>query len=278
MDPLIISCAVTGALGTIEENPHLPYDPEAIGRSCVEAWEQGASVVHLHARADDGSPAWEPEAFQRSIDVIREAGSDVIVNLTTSWGGLDPATDWERRLAPIDLRPDIVSFDCGTLTFGPGTFYNETDFLRELGRRCLDAGVKPELEIFHDGQLGIARKLLDEGVLAEPLFFQFVLGVHGGAPATQASLLHLVSQLPEGATWSCCAIGRPQLAMNAAAIVAGGHARTGLEDNLWYRRGEHATNGMLVERVRRLAELLERPVATPAQARELLGLPARAAA
>jgi len=133
MDPLIISCAVTGALATPQDNPHLPFDPEAIGRACVEAARVGAAIVHIHARADDGTPAWEPEYFQRSLDVIDEAGCDVVVNLTTSWGGTVHDTPWERRFAPLELRPEIVSFDCGTMNFGPFVFHNAPDFLTELG-------------------------------------------------------------------------------------------------------------------------------------------------
>jgi 3-keto-5-aminohexanoate cleavage enzyme len=155
-------------------------------------------------------------------------------------------------------------------------FHNPIDFLRELGRRMRAANVKPELEIFDSGQLETALRLADEGVLEPPFFFQLVLGVRGGAPATERALLNLVDQVPEGSPWSVCAIGRPQLAMNALAIVAGGHARTGLEDNVWFRRGEHASNPRLVERVRTLAETVDRPVASPAEARRILGLAERA--
>jgi 3-keto-5-aminohexanoate cleavage enzyme len=270
-DPLIISCALTGTLATINDNPHLPYDPEAIGRAAVEAWREGAAIVHIHARGDDGTPAWQPEYFQRAIDVIRSQNCDVVVNLTTSYGGTAD-DDWGRRFAALDVGPDLASFDCGTMNFGDMVFRNTPQFLAELAQRMLTAGVKPELEIFDAGQIGNALRLAGEGLLAAPLFFQFVLGVTGGAPATLRELMHLVQSIPEGSLWSVCAIGRAQLPMNAHAIALGGHARTGLEDNLWYRRGVPATNAMLVERVRRLAELLERPVATPDDARRLLAL------
>ncbi len=278
-EPLIISCALTGTLATIDDNPHLPYDPEAIGRAAVEAWREGAAIVHIHARGDDGSPAWEPGYFQRAIDVIRSSDCDVVINLTTSYGGTGD-DDWDRRFAALDVRPDLASFDCGTMNFGEMVFRNTPQFLTELAQRMLSAGIKPELEIFDAGQIGNALRLADDGLLAAPLFFQFVLGVAGGAPATLRELLHLVQTIPEGSLWSVCALGRSQLPMNAHAIAMGGHARTGLEDNLWYRRGVPATNAMLVERVRRLAELLERPVATPDEARRMLALtsaPARVA-
>ena len=270
-DPLIISCALTGTLATIDDNPHLPYDPEAIGRAAVEAWREGAAIVHIHARGDDGTPAWQPGYFQRAIDVIRSDGCDVVINLTTSYGGTGD-DHWGRRFAALDLDPDLASFDCGTMNFGGMVFRNTPQFLAELAQRMVSAGVKPELEIFDSGQVGNALRLAGEGLLRAPLFFQFVLGVAGGAPATLHDLLHLVQAVPDGSLWSACAIGRAQLPMNAHAIAMGGHARTGLEDNLWYRRGVPATNAMLVERVRRLAELMERPVATPDDARRMLAL------
>jgi 3-keto-5-aminohexanoate cleavage enzyme len=268
-DPLIISCALTGVLATIEDNPHLPYDPEAIGRAAVEAWREGAAIVHLHARDDDGTPAWAPGYFQRAIDVIRSQDCDVIINLTTSYGSTGE-DNWDWRFAALDPRPELASFDCGTMNFGDTVFRNTPEFLDELARRMLDAGVKPELEIFDTGQIGNALRLAGKGLLSAPLFFQFVLGVAGGAAATIRDLMHLVQTIPAGSVWSACAVGRAQLSINTHAIAMGGHARTGLEDNLWYRKGVPATNAMLVERVRRLAELMERPVATPDQARLLL--------
>jgi 3-keto-5-aminohexanoate cleavage enzyme len=269
--PLVISCALTGTLATATDNPHLPVDPEAIGQAAVDAAAEGAAIVHIHARNDAGEPAWEPEYFRRSLDVIRSAGCDVLVNLTTSYGSTKE-DNWAWRFAPLDLHPDIASFDCGTMNFGRWVFRNSPDFLAELARRMASTGVKAELEIFDAGQVGNALRLADEGLLARPLFFQFVLGVAGGAVATAESLLHLVRQIPPESPWSVCALGRSQLPMNVHAIALGGHARTGLEDNLWYRKGVPASNAKLVERVRKVAELMERPIASPAQAREILSL------
>jgi 3-keto-5-aminohexanoate cleavage enzyme len=270
-DPVIISCALTGNIATPEENPNLPFSPQQIGEAAVEAWKAGAAIVHIHAREDDGTPAWEPEFFQRSIDYIREADCDVLINLTTSYGSV-AEDDWNKRYAALEPRPQLASFDCGTMNFGPWVFRNAPDFLEELAKRMLDAGVKPELEIFDSGQLHTALRLADMGLLEEPLFFQFVLGIAGGAPATPASLTHLVEQVPEGAQWSICSVARHQLPMNTMALGMGGHVRTGLEDNLWFRKGEPATNGTLVERLRKLIELTEQEVASPAQTRELLGI------
>jgi 3-keto-5-aminohexanoate cleavage enzyme len=270
-DPVIISCALTGNIATLEDNPHLPFSPEQIGEAAVEAWKAGAAIVHIHAREDDGTPAWKPEFFQRSIDYIRGQGCDVLINHTTSYGSVGE-DDWDKRFAALDPRPQLASFDCGTMNFGPWVFRNSPQFLEELAKRTLDAGVKPELEIFDSGQMGTALRLAEQGLLQEPLFFQFVLGIAGGAPATPASLLHLVEQVPSGSQWSICSVSRHQLPMNTLALGMGGHVRTGLEDNLWLRKGVPATNGGLVERLRKLIELTEQEVASPAQARELLGI------
>lgn len=270
MDPLIISCAVTGDQDA-QRYPSVPGNPEEIGESAVEAWKEGAAIVHLHARDDDGTPAGELEYFRRAVDVIRSSGSDVVINLTTSYGGADENI-WDVRFGPLELNPELASFDCGTLNFDDAVFRNDLNFLRELGKRMKDAGVKPELEIFDAGMIGTVKRLAEEGILEEPLYFQFVLGIAGGAGASEQELFHLRSLIPDGSPWSVCAASRYQLPMNALAIATGGHARTGLEDNLYYRKGELADNPRLVERVRRLSEIMERPVATPDQAREILHL------
>lgn len=267
--PLIISCALTGSLATPADNPHLPFDPEAIGRAAVEAWREGAAIVHIHARDDAGTPTGDPEYFRRAIDVIRSAGCDVVINLTTSYSAI-AEDNWDQRFAALEPGPEVASLDCGSMNFGGWLFRNTPEFMRELARRMGDRGVKPELEIFDSGQIGNAVRLYSEGLLEAPLLFQIVLGVAGGAPPTARSLLHLTESLPESAHWSVCALGRAQLPLTAHAIALGGHARTGLEDNLWYRKGVPASNAMLVERVRKLGETLERPVAAPKQVRELL--------
>ena len=281
MDPLIISCAVTGD-HPVSSSAHLPATPEAIAQSALEAWREGAAVVHIHARDSDGEPAGGVDDFRRIVDIIRSSNSDVIVNLTTSFGGANQNVwdeeVWEGRFAPLELRPEMASFDCGTMNFGEHIFQNSVPFLRLLGKRMQLAGIKPELEIFDAGMIETVSRLVEEGALRAPLYFQFVLGVPGGAPATEHELMHLRGAVPPGSPWSVCALGRSQLPMNALAIVMGGHARTGLEDNLYYRKGELADNARLVERVRRLSETLERPVATPNEARRILGLAAPAAA
>lgn len=270
--PVIISAAITGGLAPPADHPHFPADPVRIGEDAVAAAEEGASIVHLHARDDDGAPRWEPELFDRSLEVVRRSGRDVLINLTTSWGGRDPNCPNERRFAPLSLKPDLASFDCGSMNFDDGIFHNSRPFLRELAAAMKESGVKPEIEIFDAGMIETAKLLAAEGLLEEPLFFQFVLGVPGGAPATVKDLMHLIESIPRGSVWSVCAIGRGQLPMNAIGLAAGGHVRTGLEDNLMFSRGVPASNAALVRRLRQLVELMNLRVATPAEAREILHL------
>jgi 3-keto-5-aminohexanoate cleavage enzyme len=269
--PAIISCALTGVQRS-ERNPHIPLTPEAIGHDAIAAWRAGAAIVHIQARDDDGNPAWQPEYFERTLEVIRDSDCDVLVNFTTSWGGTREDTPDERRFAPLALRPDIASFDCGSMNFNDNVFRNSPSFLRALAQEMRTAGVKPELEIFDAGMVGNALRLLEAGLLEQPPFFQLVLGVAGGATATARQLLHLVDLLPPGAPWSACALGRDQLPINVLAASLGGHVRTGLEDNLWYGRGVPAENAALVARIAGLLVPLGRRPATPEEAREMLGL------
>jgi 3-keto-5-aminohexanoate cleavage enzyme len=270
-DPLVISCAVTGSLATKDDNPHLPFSPAEIGQAAIEAWREGAAIVHIHAREDDGTPTGDPEYFRRAIDVIRSADCDIVVNLTTAHSAIYE-DDWSQRFAALEAEPEIGSFDCGSMNLGPWIFRNAPRFLEELAQRMLDAGIKPELEIFDTGMVGNAMRLAERGLLPAPLWFQFVLGVDGGAPASARSLAQFVDMVPAGTAWSVAAVGRYQLEMNTHAIAMGGHARTGMEDNLWFSRGVPASNAMLVERLRIIGEAVGRPIATPSQARALLGL------
>jgi 3-keto-5-aminohexanoate cleavage enzyme len=186
-------------------------------------------------------------------------------------------------MAPVALAPELASFDCGSLNFGARVFVNSPDFLVTLAQRMLEYGVQPEIECFEPGHVWNALRLIDDGLLRPPYWFQFVLGVRGGSPPTVKQLVHLVEMLPraDGAPvhWSVCGIGRAQLPLAMAAMAMGGHVRTGLEDNVYYHRGELATsNAQLVARLVRIAGEMGRPVATPAQVRQLLGLSVRSTA
>lgn len=275
MGPLILSVAVTGGEHGREATPHLPITPLEIARSAHEAFEAGASVVHVHVRDDDGVPGHHLDRYQFVIDYLAER-CDMIVNLTTDPGG-EVAGD--ARFLSLDLRPELATLDAGTMQAPTGDRIVEGSlpFLRRLAARMRETGTKPELEIFHTGMIGTCLKLAEEGLIEAPLYFQFVLGAAGYAPGTPAELLGMLGQIPPGSPWSVAGIGRSSVPMIAMGIMLGGHVRVGLEDQVYYRRGELAmTNAQLVARAVRLAEEFGRQVATPTEARELLALLERA--
>ena len=268
---LIISAATTGSWPRKAQNPNLPTTPEEIARAAVACGEAGAAIVHVHVRDENEQVTCDPERYARVREFVEAAGSDVVINMSTG-GGAGTTTD-EQRLAPIDLAPEIASFDCGSLNFGERVFVNSPSFLRDMAQRMKAKGVKPEIECFEPGHVWNALRLIDEGLLEPPFWFQFVLGVRGGSPPEVKQLVHLVEMLPAGAHWSVCGIGRAQLPLGLAAMAMGGHVRTGLEDNIWYHKGELAqSNTQLVARVARIAGELGRPLATPHHVRSLLAL------
>ena len=271
-DPVVIQCAVTGSqTPDPEARSNLPLTPREIIDEAVAAWRAGAAVLHLHAREEDGTPTQDVDAFRVLVDGIRETGCDAIINLST--GSAGGRSERDDRLQPLQLDPEMASFDCGTINFGDRIFEGDLPFLRRMGEAFRERRTRPELECFDTGYVGLALQLREEGLLEDPLIVQFVLGVPGsGVPATVAQVEHMRRMLPADARWSVCAIGPAQLPLNTYCTLAGGHVRTGLEDNLYYRRAERATNAQLVERNVRLAAELERPVATPDQAREILAI------
>jgi len=270
-DKIILSVATTGSWPTKAQNPGLPVTPEEIAQAAVESWREGAAVVHVHVRDDAGKMSCDLSRFLRVRELIRDQGCDILINFSTS-GGAGRVGE-EERFNSLAAGPELGSLDAGSMNFNERIFLNPPDFLEELARRMLAAHVKPEIEVFDSGMIGNALALEGKGLISSPLWWQFVLGVKGGATATARSLLHLVDSLPAGSLWSVCAVGGRQLSMNMLAIAMGGHARTGLEDNLYYRRGELArSNAQLVARLTRIARECGREPATPAEAREILGL------
>jgi 3-keto-5-aminohexanoate cleavage enzyme len=274
---LIISAALVGSWPTKEQNPALPITEEEIAQAALDCWRAGVAIVHIHVRDDAGKVTCDPRRYAKVRELIATAGSDVIVNMSTG-GGAGQTTD-EERMAPVDLKPEIASFDCGSLNFGQRVFINSPQFLEELAARMERNSVLPEIECFEPGHVQNALRLIDDGKLKPPFWFQFVLGVRGGSPGNVKQLIHLIDMIPSGSLWSICGIGRAQLPLGMAAMAMGGHVRTGLEDNIYYSKGVLAeSNAQLVERLVRLAGELGRPIATPAQAREMLGLKPRTTA
>ncbi|HBB15600.1 MAG: 3-keto-5-aminohexanoate cleavage protein [Syntrophus sp. RIFOXYC2_FULL_54_9] len=270
-DKIILSVATTGSWALKSHNPALPITPGEIARAAVESWREGASVVHVHVRDDAGAMSCDLARFRRVKELIRAQGCDAIINFSTS-GGAGRVNE-DERFNSLAAGPELASLDAGSINFNERVFLNSPDFLEELARRMLEAHVKPEIEAFDSGMIGNAMTLIEKGLIKTPLWWQFVLGVKGGAAATVRSLVHLVESLPAGSLWSVCAVGWRQLPLNVQAIVMGGHARTGLEDNLYYRRGELAqSNAQLVARLARIARECGREPATPNEAREILGL------
>lgn len=272
MDELIITVAPTGNLPTRDQSAFLPLTPEEIADTAVRCREAGASTLHLHARDATGRPTLDAAVYARSLELIA-ARTDLIVQISTGMrAGKDPAA---RAEAVRRLRPEMASLTTGSMNVPNQVYANPPDVVEYLAQAMQQAGTKAEIEVFEAGMIANAQRLAEEGLIATPLHFNFVLGNRGSLPASPKNLLYLSELIPPDGTWTVSAIGRWQLPMAALAIVMGGHVRVGLEDNLYYRRGELATNEQLVARIARLAAELERPVATPGEARRILGLPQR---
>lgn len=272
MDKLIITAALTGAEVTRAQQPALPITPDEIGQAAFECAQAGASIVHVHARHPDGTPTQDKEVYRRIIAAVR-ARCDVIVQVST--GGAVGMTAAER-LAPVTLAPEMATLSMGSVNFGGDVFMNHPADMEAFAQAMRQHGVKPELEIFDSGMLTTASRWLKKGLIDGPLHLDLVLGIPGGMAGTPEALLYLKSQLPPQATWTVAGIGAAQLPLATLAIVLGGHVRVGFEDNVYYRKGELATsNAQLVARIARLSGELDRPVATPDEARALLGIPRR---
>lgn len=271
-EAVIVQAAVTGSLVDRSTNPNVPITTDEIVADSLAAWRAGASIVHLHAREEDGTPTQDVERFRPVVEGLREAGCKAILNLSTGSAG-GRVAGVPKRWECIELEPEMASFDCGSLNFGEWLFENPLPFLRDMAQAFKERGVKPEVECFEIGHVTTALRLRSEGLLDDPLHFQFVLGVPGGSPGTVEAATYMRSLIPPDATWSICGIGRAQLPMNMLCLMQGGHLRTGLEDNSYYHRGVHAdSNAQLVERLVRIAADVGRPVATPEEARAILGL------
>ena len=269
MQKLIITAALTGAEVTRAQQPALPITPEEIAVAAEECARAGASIVHVHARNPDGSPTQDKETYRQIIEAIKSR-CDVIVQVSTGGAvGMTP----QERLTPVTLVPEMATLSMGSVNFGGDVFMNHPADMEVFAKTMQQLGVKPELEIFDSGMLTTANRWLKEGLLTGPLHFDFVLGIPGGMAGTPEALLYLKSQLPEGATWTVAGIGAAQLSLGTLAILLGGHVRVGFEDNVYYRKGELAqSNAQLVARIARISRELDREVATPDEARGLLGI------
>ncbi|ESP89092.1 BKACE family enzyme [Candidatus Halobonum tyrrellensis] len=267
--PAVVTAALTGGIHGKEASPHLPETPAEIAADAAACEAAGASVLHLHARRENGERAFSTERFQAVADAVRDATDDAILQHSTG-GTAAPAA---LRAEPLrtDPPPEMASLDMGPLNRGRRlTSENTRDTVDGLHAEMRERGIKPELEVFNDGHLNEALRIVDD--LAEPPYLTLILGPGTLTPPSPRNLQHLVDQLPAGAEFNTLGFGRHQLPLTTHALLLGGHVRVGLEDNLYLRAGERATNEALVERAVRVADEVGRPVATPAEARDLLGL------
>ena len=274
--PVIVNAALTGMVPTKERTPHVPVTTEEIVSDAAACAAAGASVVHVHARESDGRPSHRAELYAPIVEGIREAVPELVVCVSCS-GRL--VSDLERRTEVLELdgraRPDMASLTLGSNNFADQASVNSPPVIRGLAERMRERWIVAELEAFEPGMVRFGRQLVSEGLIEEPCYVNMLLGGPATSPLTAASLAAFLAELPPDWTWSLAGIGRHQLDAAVTALALGGHVRIGLEDNIWWDRArtELATNPELVGRVVRLAELLERPPATPALAREVLRLP-----
>ena len=268
---VILTVATTGAWPQKKDTPYIPLQPAEIADEIYACFKAGASIAHIHVRDDENNASMSFEKFEKTVKLVRER-CDIVINLTTS-GGLG-LTD-EIRIKPyVELRPEIASFDCGSMNWAHSTvFENSPKFLEKSGLTMLEYNVKPEIEVFDAGMVYNALYYLKKGILKAPLHFQFVLGVPGGMTATVENLMFLKSLIPLDSTWGALGIGKQHLPIMYAALALGGHLRVGMEDNIFYRAGQLAkSNVEFVERTKRIVAELDKQIATPAEARGILGL------
>ncbi len=269
MEKLIITCAITGAETTKAQNPALPITPTEQAEAAYLCWKAGASVVHLHVRDDQGLPSQAIERFEDTIDRIRKK-CPIIIQISTG-GAVGESI--ERRTRPLDLKPEMASLNVGSINFGDEVFVNKPSDVNHLASKIRALGIKPEIEVYDLGMLEFGAKLVQNGTIDAPAHFQFVLGTPFGLSGTADNLCAMRSKIPANSTWNVAGIGRAQLSVAAWAIPMGGHVRVGLEDNIYWSKGVLARdNAQLVERVAQLAQLLQRPVATPDEARKMLSI------
>ena len=270
--PAILTAAICGAETTREQTPYLPITADELAAEAERCAQAGAAVIHLHVRSDDGTPTQDRALFEKAIRAIR-ASCDVIVQTTTG-GAVGMSA--EERAQPLLCNPEMATLNAGSLNFGDDVFMNPFPMVREFARRMRERGIVPELECYDAGHVESCIALAKEGVIDMPAHFDFVLGVRGGLGASEENLEFLVGKLPQGCSFSVAGIGRHQLPMAELSLRLGGHARCGLEDNVYLSKGVLAKGSYeLVARLAQMARAAGRSVATSAQARELLRIPRR---
>jgi len=293
---IFITCAITGSGQTQERSPHVPRSPAQIAQSAIDAAKAGAAIVHCHVREpDSGQPSRRVELYQEVTERIRAADVDVVLNLTAGMGGDLVFGDVERplplredgtdmvgaseRMEPIrQCLPEICTLDCGTMNFAEADYVmtNTPGMLRRMGQMMTDLGVQPEIEAFDTGHLWFAQQLVQEGILQSPVLVQLCMGVPWGAPNDLNTFMAMVNNIPRDWHWSAFSLGRDQMPYVAAAVLAGGNVRVGLEDNLYLKKGVLATNAQLVEKAVGIIEGMGARILGPQAVRDKLALVKRA--
>jgi 3-keto-5-aminohexanoate cleavage enzyme len=269
MKKLIITAAITGGEQSKQDMPNLPVTPDEIALEAYNCYKAGASMVHIHARDENFNPTQKKEVYDKIIKKIREK-CPILIQVST--GGSVWMTP-EERLEPIYLKPDMATLTTGTVNFGEDVFQNSLKNIEKFAEEMMKLNIKPELEIFDLGHIHTALYLLKKGFIKRPLHFDFVLGVLGACNGELQNLMYMISQIPEDSTWTVAGIGRYELFLAVNAITLGGNVRVGLEDNIYYKKGVKAkSNVELVERIVRISKELDREIATPFEAKEILGL------
>ena len=291
---VFITCAVTGEGKTTHKNPNVPVTPKEIAESCINSAKAGAAIVHCHVRdPQTGEAARDPALYREVTQRVRDSDTDVILNLTGGKGGdlyLGPPSDpmalssktdmgsaADRMEHILDCQPEICTLDCGTMNFAEDDYVlvNTPGMLTEMGRMMTKAGVKPEIEAFDTGHLWYAKHLVDTGVLESPALVQLCMGIPWGAPDDLNTFMGMVNNIPKDWTWSAFSIGRNEMPYVAAAVLAGGNVRVGLEDNIWLEKGVPASNETLVERATNIIHNMGANILGPKDVREKLRLKKR---
>jgi 3-keto-5-aminohexanoate cleavage enzyme len=271
MEKLIITAAICGAEVTKSNNPAVPYTINEIANEAKAAYDAGASIIHLHVRYDDGTPTQSIDRFHLAFDAIRAKCPGVIIQPSTG-GAVGMSID--ERLQPLGLNPEMATLDCGTINFGnEEIFINTESMVIEFAKRMQAQNIKPEIEVFDRGMIELAKKVRKDGFITGRMHFNFVMGTLCGIPAGLKDLAYLAESIPEDSTFTACGIGRHEFNIACGAIIMGGHVRVGFEDNVYISKGVPAkSNGELVERVVRISRELGREIATPHEARTILGI------
>ena len=292
---VFITCAVTGSGSTQNRSDKVPRSPEQIAASAIAAAKAGAAVVHCHVRdPETGAPSRDPKLYRELTERIRDADTDVVLNLTAGMVGdmvfgppsaplpLQSGTDMgsaESRMEPIaDCLPEICTLDCGTMNFAEADYVmtNTPGMLREMAGMMASLGVKPEIEVFDTGHLWFAKQLATEGLIDDPVLIQLCMGIPWGAPNDLNTYMAMVNNIPDHWHWSSFSVSRDQMPYVAASVLAGGNVRVGLEDNLWLEKGVLATNEALVSKASIIIEAMGAKLMSPQQVRDKLGLVKRA--